>query len=631
MIDKSTNIITLSECMKFYSSRDIKIITLIAKKGLGEYYESMKEFYSEIFFDKDYDAIIFDDKTSINMAEIFLVILWNESDLSQREKLEKNWSKFMTYNAYLEKFGLTEDEYIKANNKTSKILVVDDMITHGNTQNELLNNIVNRRKLVLDQLYVKSFSQLKFRSLLRSSYHFKVKAKHEVEFEEYYDLMQRIFTVVSMAGKVNKSIVAPIEIPINDFDKIENDFRKPLGFQMTNISREEGNIFERFYYGYTHESMKYYLSIRAIKNCYTSKYRLIPFIFVPTLSSASYKKLKQKVFEKWGIVDLSISPQLEYDLVQTYLNQSLLFSVLRAADIRLNFEDYDMTKMAINFGLNQQNPKINIEYFKRLSNPSYLFSFEELKNTLHEATIDMPCLFKPEDNNDFYANIEDIVYGIRMQEQTEAFRRANTLPPLNDKTLVTNRKNNWNFTLLDFIKQLSKECKIPSIHELITSLLLLSDIGYINLSSKIFGDDGEREYSQILRANNYAVFILPKRYEIYNSVLAYMCNSPYEFKEENIEEELTFLLRKAKADGNINQDVDISILVRNLMKYYGIIKQSYQAFYNYWTKEHDGKVHPNDIGSSEYSESYYNDLRKKLELMRKKRALYYSCYSKDYK
>ena len=290
-----------------------------------------------------------------------------------------------------------------------------------------------------------------------------------------------------------------------------------------------------------------------------------------------------------------------------------------------------MTKMAINFGLNQQNPKINIEYFKRLSNPSYLFSFEELKNTLHEATIDMPCLFKPEDNNDFYANIEDIVYGIRMQEQTEAFRRANTLPPLNDKTLVTNRKNNWNFTLLDFIKQLSKECKIPSIHELITSLLLLSDIGYINLSSKIFGDDGEREYSQILRANNYAVFILPKRYEIYNSVLAYMCNSPYEFKEENIEEELTFLLRKAKADGNINQDVDISILVRNLMKYYGIIKQSYQAFYNYWTKEHDGKVHPNDIGSSEYSESYYNDLRKKLELMRKKRALYHSCYSKDYK
>ena len=290
-----------------------------------------------------------------------------------------------------------------------------------------------------------------------------------------------------------------------------------------------------------------------------------------------------------------------------------------------------MTKMSINFGLNQNTSKIDLEYFRRLSNPEYLFSFEELKNCLHEATIDMPpSIDLGKGANNFYTAMQDCIYGLRIQEQTESFRRANNLLPLDDKTLATNRKNNWNFTLLDFIKQIAKEGNASSSHELITSLLLLSDLGYINLGSKVVGDNCERQYLQTIRMNNYAISILPKRYEMYNSILDHMCHSYYGVGDENLEDELKLLLKKAQEKGIISQEVDIFLLVKNLISYYGIIKQSFQAF-NYWNEDFDVNIPSWDLDSSEYRTLHNESLRKKLELVRKKKILFSSWYNKDYK
>ena len=69
--------------------RDDRVIRKIAEDILGENYVTLKKFYSQIFQCADDQYIVFAVRRSMGLAELFFIILWNDTaNPRQKAKLE---------------------------------------------------------------------------------------------------------------------------------------------------------------------------------------------------------------------------------------------------------------------------------------------------------------------------------------------------------------------------------------------------------------------------------------------------------------------------------------------------------------------------------------------------------------
>lgn len=606
--NKAKKRISLRQCMELYP-RDFRVIQKIAEDTLGEYYEALKEFYSSILQSSEYQYIVFVARRSISLAELFFIILWLEAkDESDQLKLEESWARATTDSTILSYAAQIAHEI--EHGLYPKILIVDDVLIQGNGLNELLSGIeqsvltelhssINdipaqeRWRKVVHAIHIRIFAQNEKLSVVNLQYQLKLKPQFRMSPKKWHDLSQRISNMIIATGMANATFIMGAEVTsdaeqnYNCIQRIISDGLYLTPHTLKAIPRKAGTLFERYYLGClggVADKVKYYCSLRIIKNCYTDGFRIMPFVFLPQLTEGSYDKLKQKIFKKWDLSaeNLVLGPaskttRLEYEIMLLHLSESLLVAWLNAANVNLQQSDYDPSKIVLNYTLNRNCPMIDSDDFLRLMDPNYLFSWEELIALLDEITADSEVLsmFTGTAEEDSQHQLEDLVYNTKIQELTESYRSYSYLPPkekqANIPALTENRKTNWNIALEKFIAQATGYISSFNLDNIFCNLLSFMDEGIITLKAR---NNGNR-FTQVLRMGEQSLFIWPERYEIYMPMLSHIVERA-KHTQGNIQEELLRFLCHAQATGEIESEINVETLTEELICYLYSLRDSGQ-------------------------------------------------------
>ena len=603
--------VTLRECMSFYNKEQVKLIELSLKKGLGEYYDGLRKYYYDIFFEDPIGYKLFNEETSIQLLELFLIIIWNSCSEKDKYYLESRWQNFTTLSSYLE--YINNSESINLRRKVHFIFdFTEPDISVISFQNILLNNSLisytsNKNNTPVPQtIYTEILNTIILNAFAHSTdapqyiqgSHIKIGGG--LNRDNMNSLINKIYSSLAFFNKTDKCYVMSPEFKSSIIYKLSFSKEK---FPFENIffkKTGEEELFEKWYFGLKGDNSKYYFTVKVHFNKYTDTAKIIPFVFLPQLDEKSYITLKEMIFSKWGIKPKFLSSQLEYELIQLYLNQSLLLNWANSMRIKINLENYNLTKVAINFGLNLPNSRLTKEEFQRLNNLEYLLNWNDLIDVLNQATKDSqplissnqtnawneikelssfmpntsPNFLLPQDTtNDVKMYMENLVYSTATLNYIEFIQRffdSGLLKSKINKDRIYVRKFGINFDC--FLQHISKETSV-SLDEIIYNLWNLIEDGFITLNlsksttSLISRNSSKAEL--IIKFNNYAQYILSRRYNMFLYVLSnYVYRCSLNISSSDIEDaKLLNLLIEAKKENIIPGDTNIDYLLEQLISF----------------------------------------------------------------
>ena len=607
--EKARKRISLRQCMELYP-RDFRIIQKIAEETLGEYYDALKDFYSSILQSNEYQYIVFVARRSIGLAELFFIALWNEAENEwEKLQLEESWARATTDSTILSYSSQIAHEI--ANGLHPQILIVDDVLVQGNGLNELLSGIeqsvlmeLNSRidsisaqerwADVVNAINIRIFAQNERLSVVNLQYQLKLKPQFKMSPRKWHDLSRKISNMIIATGMANATFIMGAEVTPRTVYNLNNVRRLIIdGLHLDSttllkaIPDKVDTLFERYYFGFHRglsTKVKYYCSLRVIKNCYTDSFRIMPFVFLPQLTEKSYDLLKEKILAKWNLSpeNAIICPgektsRLEYEAMVLHLSESLLISWLSAANIKLHKSDFDPSKIILNYTLNRFVPQIDADEFLRLMDSNYLFSWNELIELLDEVTADAEVLSISTRNTDqeFRSQLEDLVYNTKIQELTESYRSYSYLPPIEHPAIIPllreNRQTNWNISLAKFISQATNYISNISLDRLFCNILAFMDEGIITLKAR----GCESRFAQVLRMGEQSLFIWPERYEVYAPMLSHIVEQT-EHAPERIREYILSFLQHAQSISVLDSDINVEALAEELTCYLNSLRDSGQ-------------------------------------------------------
>lgn len=658
--NKAKKRISLRQCMELYP-RDFRVIQKIAEDTLGEYYEALKEFYSSILQSSEYQYIVFVARRSIGLAELFFIILWNEAeDEWEKWQLEESWARATTDSTILSYSSQIAREI--ENGLHPKILIVDDVLIQGNGLNELLSGIEQSVLMelhnsidsisaqerwidVVNTINIRIFAQNEKLSVVNLQYQLKLKPQFKMSPRKWHDLSRKISNMILATGMANATFIMGAEVTpktpqnLNSIHRIITDgLHLDSTTCLKTIPYKVGTLFERYYLGWSgglSNKVKYYCSLRIIKNCYTNCFRIMPFVFLPQLTENSYDRLKEKIFDKWNLSKENTvlypgknTSRLEYEAMVLHLSESLLASWLNAANIKLRQNDFDPSKVVLNYTLNRCQPMMDADEFLRLMDSNYLFSWDELIELLDEVTADAEVLSITTRNTtlDSRRPLEDLVYNMKIQELTESYRSYSYLPPMERHTVIPtlteNRKTNWNISLGKFISQAAEWISHINLDRLFCNILSFMDEGIITLKAR----RSESRFIQVLRMGEQSLFIWPERYEIYLPMLSHIVEHAEHSFGDPQEYVLSFL-QYAQNIGELDSDIKVETLTEELICYLNSLRDSGQQLED-WDIDFDSPAVLDGENRQwvKWIGSYYFD--NQIESMiraSKKRSLFNAC------
>lgn len=601
--------ISLRECINMHTPH-FSILQKLAEEVLGVHYQPLKRFYTNILFSMEYEYIVFVARRSIALAELFFVILWNETESEwNKNYLEESWARVTTDSTILSYAGQIAQE-IKSGHHP-KILIVDDVLVQGNGLNELLSAIednvmgklreldatditLERWREVVNTIHIRIFAQNNKLSVVNLQYQLKLKPAYKMGPQAWHDLSRRISNMIIATGLANATFIMGAEIfstSEDDYTSIETLVNGKLLVDSETVitpkSYNVGKLTERHYFGWSRSNsnrISYFCSLRVIKNCYTAGYRLMPFVFLPQLSEKSYKLLKNRICEKWGMSKENniLNPnqdtsRLEYEIMLLHLSESLLTCWTKAAGIQLKKEYFDPLKVSLNYTINRIQPMIDSFEFMRLTNPAYLFSWDELKAVLDEATADAPTfdVRVAGEFGDPRRYLEDFVYETKIQELMESYRYYNSMRPSDlwstGFSLQENRTRNWHIALEDFVNRAKQLICDSSLESIICNLLSFMDEGIVTLKVRKHGNS----HTQVLRMGEQSLFVWPKRYDKYHPVLSYLEERSVRSRR-SLREDLLDFLQYAQRINEISSEENVETLTDELISYLRSLYESGQ-------------------------------------------------------
>lgn len=587
-------------------SDSYKTLRTIAKATLGSYYDDLKQFYSEIFMSDEYQYVVFVARRSIGLAEIFFIILWHENlTPAFRDRLERCWANATTDSTILSYAG--EIARGLKLGYCPKVLVVDDLLVQGNGVNELLatieESVVHQLRFLDDgadtgsywkdlvnSIRIRVFAQNSTVSVVKLQYQLQLKAKCRMQPKQWHDFSRRVSALIRYCGTANATFIMGAELSASAVKRKLLD----AGLQLDGLApiepvcEKKDTFFECCYFGWTEPQQllpKYYCTLRAIKNQFTNTYLLLPFIFLPQLSDRAYQHLKEQVLQKWGVsrdacalfCEDGSTSRLEYEAIILHLSESLLMCWTQAAGISLKRQHYIATKVALNYGINRLSPLMSQDLFYRLTNPAYLFNWNELTVLLKEATADaeplitaQPVAGVPE--HIVCKQVEDEIYLTKLQELFESCRSSHLLSPECKPILKrTFKQTNWNIGLEEFTANICKDIQGLSAGRLFRILLNFMDQGILTLKIR---ERGAR-FTQVLRMGEQSLFIWPQRYASYYPMLSFLEMRKAQ-SNRNFTDELRAFLNHEQSHGKLESDTDADTLTVELTKYLTMLRNSGQ-------------------------------------------------------
>lgn len=587
-------------------SDSYKTLRMIARATLGSYYDDLKQFYSEIFMSGECQYVVFVARRSIGLAEIFLIILWHENPSPAfRDRLERCWANATTDSTILS----CADEIARGLmlGYCPKVMIVDDLLVQGNGVNELLSTIEESVvhqlqslndstdtgsywKDLVNSIRIRVFAQNSTVSVVKLQYQLQLKAKYRMQPKEWHDFSRRISALIRYCGTVNATFIMGAELSAGSVKRKLLDTGLQLDGSATiePVCEKKDTFYERYYFSWTEPRQlcpKYFCTLRAIKNQFSNTYLLLPFIFLPQLTERSYHYLKERVLKKWGINkdDCALfcegdhTSRLEYEAMILHLSESLLMCWVQAAGIPLKRQHYIPTKVSLNYGINRLSPLMSQDMFYRLTNPAYLFTWNELTVLLNEVTADaeplitvQPVTGVPEQI--VYKQVEDEIYLTKLQELFESCRSSHLLPPECKPILKrTFKQTNWNIDLEEFTANICRDIQGLSAGHLFRILLNFMDQGILTLKIRESGT----HFTQVLRMGEQSLFIWPQRYASYYPMLSFLEMRKAQFNTD-FTSELRAFLNHEQSHGKLESDTDADTLTVELTKYLTMLRNSGQ-------------------------------------------------------
>lgn len=581
-----------------------KALRTLAQATLGSYYEDLKRFYQEIFMSDEYQYVLFVARRSIGLAELFFIILWHDNeDPEFRKRLENCWRTATTDSAIMS--YVNEIAQMLKLGYCPKIMIVDDLLVQGNGINELLSNlekaVVSRLqsqdagidpdkywKNIVNSICIRVFAQNNKVSVVKLQYQLQLKPLYHMPPKQWHDLSRRIAGLMMFSGTANASFIMGVELPGDVVQRRLLD--NPIRFEDSTIAANcemRDTFYERYYFGWSDPRQplpKYHCTVRAIKNQFTGRYLVLPFVFLPNLTDQAYDYLKSEILKKWGVSsevcalfpDNQDTSRLEYEAMMLHLSESLLMCWMKAAGIDLDQDDFVPTKIALNYGINRSSPLISSDLFYRLTNPAYLFAWDELQQLLFRVTSESAPLAAastaPVPEKQIRKQIEDDIYLIKVQELFEACRSSQVLSsehkPILDHTF---KDSNWNIGLEKFTSDFCTRMRGISVGYLFRCLLSFMDQGIITLKAR----EEDSRFAQVLRMGEQSLFIWPQRYAPYYPILSYLEMRKERFKAD-FQHELSAFLNHQQALGKLESDTDANALTAELTKYLDTLRNSGQ-------------------------------------------------------
>lgn len=601
---------TLKFLIDEYYRTSYKSLRTIAQAVLGSHYDDLKQFYRNVVLTDEYQHIVFVARRSIGLAELFFIILWHEENsLSFRDRLEACWAK-STSDSTIMSYAGEIAQSLKLG-QYPKILIVDDLLVQGNGLNELLttieSNVIRELQLISDTadadkywqdivnaISIRVFAQNSKVSIVNLQYQLQLKPAYCMVPKDWHDLSRRISALISFAGMANATFIMGAEQPIGTVERemLNTGLALDSDTILKPVTESRNSFHERHYFSWTdpnHPLPRFYCSLRLIKNQFTNHYLLMPFIFLPQLSDRSYDLLKKQIAEKWGIgagnsalfCDDTKTSRLEYEAMILHLSESLLMCWTKAAELPLLRKNYIPTKIALNYGINRYRPLISKDVFYRLTDPHYLFTWEELVQLLSEVTQDAPALVTANGTTDISEQairnqIEDTIYQTKLQELTVSYQSSQNLSweqqqALDSSIPAVHKQTNWNILLEEFTADICGKIRDIPADILFRCLLTSMDYGIITLKAR----QGISRFTQVLRMSEQALFLWPARYARYYPTLSYLEERVARL-DSNFTEELRTFLNHLQSQNTLESDTDADTLTAELTKYLTTLRDSGQ-------------------------------------------------------
>lgn len=516
-----------------------------AVKVLGSHYEDLYTFYKDILFQaKDYDYVAFVVRRSLLLARIFYQILIEECETEEeRTELYKGRRKFCSDTMVLSMAPHWGEKIIEE--RFPKLLLVDELVMQGDSLNEFLLNLEKKviastcetnggadftfttvQEQMIRGISIKVFCRNTKMLLFYPAYQEKFRVMRLMEEKEWHDFSRRASLLINDFFIINASFTQGLVVPPH----LEEHLNQSVsGFHA--LCSESLELKERvFFYQDSQKLLGCSMVVRAVYCSASACWTLIPFVFLPDLSSEQFDVIADDIFARW--LGYSVEYPLfekgtvnRYEAVSLFLSTSLLeLFVARCFGQSLKeFQQQgfmDQFCVNTNFGFcHKEFRSESAEFMERLYCSEILFSEIELEQCLWKICGENKHFLEenshPEKDTIFHYNsknclkLEDLIYRKKIDELEFSFKKRQGF-----YLVAKTERSMRNFPLQEFTSECLTELNGNSM-EFVTWLFQFMDRGILTLKVK----NEENQIRQLVRTGEASIFLLPKRYKDFISMI----------------------------------------------------------------------------------------------------------------
>ncbi len=415
-----------------------------------------------------------------------------------------------------------------------EIIIVDDILIHGRTINNLIDNLINsvydyikkkggkddRSKVesaLLSVLTIKIMVRTNKPLLLRTQYYQCLKGEPDCSDvwipREWRELSLRISQLILENIFYNTSYVLTLHATVDSGINysLENAAQK-CGFKKFEYTgRFRRNIWVKPLYRSSGEISAFY-TLRISQNRVNGNYCIVPFVIMADFACDygwklfAYNKTANNLLS--GIVDRDGCERMKAEALYLLLSHNLLLLLQETGGFELKSDMFDIDKINIAFKLGKSN---KVESFpKRAAELTKPFlNWEEMNSLILNATNESQPLFgitNASGESNYIRVIENLIAEEGRIMERNAF--------LEYSKGIYSPVRTGKHPITELFSKLGKRLKIGKKQacELVSKLLELMDMGSTAVSTKKSSDSGRDFIICAYRPGEQSLFILPRRY-----------------------------------------------------------------------------------------------------------------------
>ncbi len=488
-------------------------------------YELAKDFFNSVW-SSSARYKVFLARRCLNLMYTFYRVKYGFPDYELSSTLYSDSSLFASIpeiaDSYLKWGGFPE------------IILVDDILIHGRTINDLIDNLINgvydyikksgasdeRNRVesaLLDALTIKTMVRTNKPLLLRTQYYQCLKSKLDGSDvwspKHWRELSLKISQLILENIFYNTSYVLTLHVnaALGINNSLENAVQE-CGFKKYEYTgRFKRNIWVKPLCRSSGEIVAFY-TLRVSQNRIDREYCIVPFVIMANFACDLVRELfnNNKTANSLlsGIVNRDGCERLKAEALYLLLSHNLLLLLQETSGCKLSPNIFDIDK--INIVFKSGTPDKEESFPKRVANLTKPFlNWEEMDSLILKATDESQPLFENTNavgESDCIRVIENLIAEEGREMERAAF--------LQYSKGIYSQERTGKHPITELFSKLSKQLNIgkDQLSELVGKLLELMDMGSTSVSTKKSSSSGQEFLICEYHPGEQSLFILPRRY-----------------------------------------------------------------------------------------------------------------------